>query len=130
VTRRDTTPKYHKQMTPQCARAFVELNGKRTYLGKWGSPQSKALYHTRLREWEAAGRRFPVDPSDLTIIELCEAFRTHAESYYRKPDGTPTGTKWNYAAAIHFLRELYEETPVSAFSPQCLKAVRHTMIRK
>jgi len=86
------TPKYRKQKSTGGDRAFVELNGSRLYLGQWNTPESRAKYHRLLKEWESAGRQLISVQGDLTVIKLCEAFLRHAETYYRKPDGTPTGT--------------------------------------
>ena len=33
--------------------AFTEIEGKRTYLGKWESPESKVRYEDIVREWLA-----------------------------------------------------------------------------
>jgi hypothetical protein len=53
----------------------------------------------------------------------------HAQTFYRKPDGTPTGPAWNRRAAMGFLDRLYGTMDVALFTPQGLKAVRQVMIR-
>ena len=54
----------------------------------------------------------------LTINELILAFWTrHAETHYRRADGTPTGELDNYRDSLRPLRRLYGRTPASDFSP-------------
>lgn len=41
-------------------------------------------------EREANGRRLPVEPDDITVVEVAARYLKHARTYYRKPDGRPT----------------------------------------
>jgi hypothetical protein len=63
-------------------------------------------------------------------VQLLNAFRLHAEVYYRKPDGTPTSELNTIAQAMRVLREKYGRTAVADFDVLCLKAVRDAMIAK
>ena len=122
-------PKYRRQKRPQsCDVAFVELNGKRHYLGDYNTPESKQRYHRLLAEWSANGGRLVVDAGDITIVELCAAFWAHAQQYYRKPDGEPTSTLSNFAMALRHLKDLYGRQRAADFGPLELKAVRQQMI--
>ena len=119
------TYKLHKAT----GQAYAIFNGKRRYFGRRELPESKARYDQAVAEWLANGRRVRVAAPDLSVAELCAAFMRHAVTYYRKPDGTPTGTPWNYKAATGFLDRLYGTTDTAAFTPQALKAVREAMVR-
>ena len=72
-------PSYRRQSGTHGDRAFVELpdpgGTRRIYLGKYGTPESKAAYHQAVGEWQANGRRLRVEPTDLTelITHLMEA---------------------------------------------------------
>ena len=122
-------PKYRRQKRPQsCDVAFVELNGKRHYLGDYNTPESKQRYHRLLAEWSANGGRIVVDPSDITIVELAAQFWAHAQQYYRKPNGEPTSALHNFAAVLRHLKELYGRQRAADFGPLELKAVRERMI--
>lgn len=77
-------------------RAFVELNGRRIYLGKYGTEESKRKFFRVLAEWTANGRQLTVGQTELTIVELIARFWRHAEQYYRRSDGSPTGTAENF----------------------------------
>ena len=74
--------------------AVVRLNGKDFYLGKHQTPESLAKYDRLVGEWLGAGRLLPAAEASadgssfgITIAELIAAYWTHAEAYYRKPDG-------------------------------------------
>ena len=108
--------------------AYVNLNGRRHYLGRYGTPEAEQRHQRIIREWEANGRQPLVDPTDLTVVELLARFWTFAEGYYRKLDGTPTTTLYNYQAALRPVKELCGTLRVEEFRPRHLKAVRQTMI--
>ncbi|MCH7599998.1 MAG: hypothetical protein IH973_09590 [Myxococcales bacterium] len=105
------------------------LDGEhRTYLGRYGSPESKVEYHRLLAEWSAGSRRAPVKPAELMMVELMDRFWKHAESYYRRADGTQTDELGNFKLAFRPLKELYARTAVDDFGPLKLKAVRQQMV--
>ena len=102
-----SVPKYRRQRRRgRDDLAFVELDGRRHYLGPYDSPESKEAYRKHVREWTAAGCAPPVCEHDITVVQLISRFWQHAESYYRKPDGTPTSTLQDYRAALKPLRRL------------------------
>ena len=127
MTKKTDVPPY--KLRKSTGQAYAVFDGKRKYFGRYELPESRAKYDQFVAEWLAAGRRVRVTASDLSIAELCAAFKRHAEMFYRKPDGTPTGTAWNCRAATGFLDRLYGTMDVAAFTPQALKAVRQAMIR-
>ncbi len=82
------TPSYrHHKPTNQ---GFVEVEGHRTYLGRYDSPETREKYHRLVAEWLANGRRLPVNPIEITVMELCSAYWQHVQSYCVRPDGSPT----------------------------------------
>ena len=68
-------------------RGYVNLNGRRTYLGKFDLPEMRAKYDQFIAEWLANGRQRRADPATLTVNELAARFWRHAESYYRHSHG-------------------------------------------
>ena len=94
------TPKYRRHRSSGRDRAFVELDGQRTYLGTYGTAESVHRYDQLVAEWLVSGRRRAVEPSDLTVVELCARFLKHAKRHYRRADGTPTSTIHNYGAVV------------------------------
>ena len=76
-------PKYRRQRKHKGDDlAFVELNGQRHYLSKYRSPQSRREYHRLVAEWEANGRQLPVDPDNITVVELCARYWQFDQGYY------------------------------------------------
>jgi integrase len=117
--------------------AVVTLSGHDHYLGAWPAllrkppPDVRAAYDRLIAEWIASGRRPLVkeaEPARRSVNELILAFWKHAETYYRREDGTATQELADYRLSLRPLRELYGTIPVDEFSPLKLKAVRQKMI--
>ncbi|HEX2953090.1 MAG TPA: site-specific integrase [Bacillota bacterium] len=123
-------PKYRRQRTRYGELAFVELNGKRHYLGPYDSPESKASYQRLLVEWTVGNRQPVASTNEITVVELIARYWRHVESYYRKPNGAPTSEVKNIQLTLRPLKELYGPTPAAKFGPLSLKAVREKMIEK
>ncbi len=110
-------------------RAVVRLDGQDCYVGPWGSKAAVAEYDRLIVEWLAGGRQIAsAQAGEMTVTELIATFWTHAESYYRNPDGTVTGEIHCFRDALKPLRRLYGHTLVTDFGPLALKAVRQAMI--
>lgn len=123
-------PKYRRQKRPYSDSAFVEIDGKRVYLGVYGTRESVLRYKQVLAEHEAGLLHTEKKPSQapLSINELTELFLAHAKEYYRKPDGTPTSEISSLHQAFKPLKDLYGDLPAVDFGPLALKTVRHTMV--
>jgi integrase len=124
------TPKY--RLHKPTGRAVVTLDGKDFYLGRHGSPESRAEYDRLVAEYLAAGRRVaragPGEAAgDLTVSELVLSYLEFADGYYVK-DGAPTVEPGNIRLALRPVRRLYGHTPAKGFGPLALKAVRRAMI--
>jgi integrase len=104
------------------------LNGEDRYLGKHKSPESRAKYDRLVAEWMAAGRQLPTDPATITVAEVVAAFRRHAKTYYRRPDGSPSSEVKNFDHALRPLLRLYGRVEAENFGPRALAAVRVEMI--
>jgi len=127
MARRKRTPSYrHHKASGQ---AFVEFDGRRIYLGKHGSKKSREEYHRLIAEWLANDQQLPVPPEELTVAELLARYWKHAESYYRRADGTPTGELDCYRQALRPLRRLYGSTLAKDFGPRNLKTIRDQFVR-
>lgn len=109
---------------------YVLLNGQRIYLGKYGLSETRQKYLMTVKEWETNGRMLSVDPKEITLVELLGRFWVHAEQYYRKPDGTPTGETDNHRSAIKSIRQCYGHLKAAEFGPRALKTVRQMMIEQ
>ena len=112
---------------------MVRLNGRDYYLGPYNSPASWEKYGRLIQSWMATGevpaaREREGEPVGLTVAELILAFLKHAEAYYRRPDGTPTGEYTNVVIAVRPLKQLFGNVEARSFGPKSLKAVRDAMI--
>jgi integrase len=102
-------------------------------LGRNDSPESRAEFARLCTELAASSNAAVVARSSATgptVAELIAAFREHAEAYYRKPDGTPTGETAVDPQALRVVRGLYGHTPAREFGPVALKAVRAAMVER
>ncbi|MBX9654740.1 site-specific integrase [bacterium] len=114
-------------------RAFVSFDGKRVYLGKYGTEESKNAYRTALLEYQTTGKVSPQSASaasvGLTINEMLVPFVEHVHSYYRHPDGRQTGEVHNIKRAIRILKDKFGSIPAATFGPDELETCREEMIR-
>ncbi|MFG0331689.1 MAG: tyrosine-type recombinase/integrase [Phycisphaerales bacterium] len=124
-------PSYRRHRSKGLDRAFVELNGRRTYLGRYNTPESREKYRRLIAEWLANDGRQPIERSDdLRVVELFAAFMRHARKHYRRPDGTPTNEIENYHRVITLTKDLYGRLRAREFGPAELKAARAQMIAR
>jgi integrase len=125
----DKNPRY--RLHRPSGQAVVTLSGEDHYLGRYNSKPSRELYNRKLAEWYTAGRA-PLrsrDSHDLTIAELCNAYRKFAEGYYVK-NGEPTSTMDWVKSMIGFMRPLFARTPARDFGPLALQAMQRELAAK
>jgi integrase len=136
-TRRSTTP--NLCLHRATGQAFVRLNGKPRYLGKYGTPKAQRAYAQLLKQLAEQAERqeeeqeqdafIPPKADDLTICELLAAYWPHAENHYRK-HGQATRTLDNIRLALKPLNERHGDLPVRQFGPLLLKAHRERMLNQ
>lgn len=107
--------------------ARCRIAGRDHYLGDYGSPESKARYDKLVGKWLA--RQEP-GAADLLVEDLALQFLDYADTFYRHPDGTPTGEARNLRDALQPLVELYGSHSVASFGPRRLKLVRDEMVNR
>jgi integrase len=101
--------------------AFVRINGKRIYLGKYGSPEAKQNYARCVAEWATTNTAEPGQPNpaigSITVDSLSIAFLDHIQkngfTHYH-----------GCRSAVKILLQLYSGTTVDSFTPKCLAAVQ------
>jgi integrase len=142
MPRRLATPAY--RLHRPTGQAVVSFNRRDFYLGKFGTPESRAEYDRLVAEWLSNGRRLtpkatePADDSKparstkpapvFTIHELVAAYwKQHVTTYYVK-DGRPTSEQDNIRQALRFVIRLYGHIAAKDFGPIALKTVRQAMI--
>ena len=72
--------------------------------------------------------RNPCGGGPLTIRRAWARFKAHADAYYCRADGTPTGEAENLYYAMEPVLDLFGDTLGSKFGPKSLKRVRERMV--
>jgi integrase len=107
--------------------AVAYHNGKRIYLGLYGTPESKVAYTRLLAEIQAnpVAVTLPGSEKRVTIHELAAEFLEHVQG-----STNPTDYAHYQTAIFDFLDKLYGDNfPVDDFKPRCLKLVREEMVK-
>ncbi len=100
------------------------------WLGSYGSPESRELYHRVLAQWEAGGRRLPVNiddrPTDIAQVSVAEVLAAHWKWASRHFGTSELGCM---RVVIRLLRQMFGSTPAADFGPNRLRLVRDQMVR-
>jgi len=106
--------------------AVIYVNGKRVFLGLYGSPESHVAYARFLAEWQANPTFYLAkEERNITVRELAAAFLDHAKATQDK-----AGYGHYRTIVVDFLLKLYgDDTPADSFKPSFLKLVREDMIQ-
>lgn len=96
--------------------AYVEINGERTELGPWGSPEAARAFRNVISAWERAQMAQPATHAATTgaptVAELVSAFLKHAKVHYRRSDGSLTDEPRAFARSLlPVLRAHGKESP-------------------
>jgi integrase len=124
------TPKY--RLHRGSGQALVQIDGKRIYLGKYGSEQSQERYQRIVAEWlssksRSCRPRLDLNNSPITVSELLLSFWKYAKERYIKA-GKPTSEQRSFRTALRPVRELYGKELVTDFGPLALIACRQKLI--
>ncbi|HKQ48604.1 MAG TPA: site-specific integrase [Phycisphaerae bacterium] len=119
-------PKFRIHKATQ--QAYVELSGKRFYLGFHEAPEAKRKYHAMVAEWMANGRQLRVAQDQITVKELIARYWLHAERYYRNSEGQLSRELDNIRDALRQVKELYGMARAVEFGPRALRTIRQKMI--
>lgn len=98
-------------------------------LSPWGSEQADKELSRIIAERKVSANTAQVAAAgDITVNELLEAYKLHAERHYRTPTGESTSEFGHVKCVIGHARELYGLTLAVDFGPLALKAVRQRFI--
>ncbi len=123
-------PKYrHHKGSGQ---AFVQISGRRHYLGKYDTEESQERYRRVIAELVTTPcvvqtAASPSIGECVTVVELAAAFWQFAAGYYVK-DGKPTDHLSSVRVALRLLRQLYGRVPADQFGPLSFRAVQQTLV--
>ena len=115
------TPKLRRQKCKNRPdRAFVEIDGKRHFLGRWDAPETQEAY-ARLILQLSTGQPVKRNHDSTTVLELCADFLEHMQR-----EGS---TELEYLkTAVRRLTGMYGHAAVDDFTPSCLRAVRDNAV--
>jgi integrase len=123
-------PKY--SLHKPSGQAKVRFNGKDTYLGRYGSPESKEAYAqfvASLPKPSEQGRLADPSPGVALLVGECvERYQEHAQRYYVHPDGSQTGEALTIRVLLRPVLQKFAELPAREFGPKKLKQVREYLI--
>lgn len=106
-------------------RAFVEHRGRRTYLGRFGTPDAERKYRRIIASIvaERSGEPAPHEPGEpLSVAMLVDAYLHFAETYYRHQPGQTTEFVGVRAAMAPLL--LFGDDDVLDFGPNRLRQIQ------
>ncbi len=100
------------------------------WLGSYGTPESRELYHRVLAQWESGGRRLPVNiddrPADIAQVSVAEVLAAYWKWASRHFGTSELGC---LRVVIRLLRQMFGSTPAADFGPNRLRLVRDQMVR-
>jgi integrase len=115
--------------------AYTLVAGRRVYLGRYGSPESKSKHARIVREAATGapvvGDAPRVDPSAVTVAQVLAAFWSHAKATYggepAREGRRPTGELGNYYDPVRIVQKLFGDTLAVDFGPRALMLVQAEM---
>lgn len=116
--------------------ARVTIEGKDYYLGRYGSPESRAKYKRLIAQYCKAGaalpevRAAPRPRAAYSVAELCGEYLAWAKREYRTRSGEETGSVENVRQALRALFELFADTDAAEFGPRSLMLLRDELVRR
>ena len=130
------TPSYRRRKGRN--QALVTLTDSTTrkrrdyWLGEYGTPESRELYHRVIAEWEARGRRLPRPPDEPTPLRQSETlelsvllrdFKRFSEQH------DEYGEYRSFVVLMRLMKKFFGRTPAAEFGPKKLRMLRDEMIR-
>ncbi|QDT54767.1 site-specific tyrosine recombinase XerD [Caulifigura coniformis] len=119
---RKTIPAYCRHSTS--GQAYVKIDGRRKYLGVYGTPESHQRYAAEISRWQESA---DAPPSTLTIGQLALLYVERCKTHYRK-DGVPTTEFSAVQRVLKRVNRMYRAVLAVDFSGAMLIAVRQTLI--
>lgn len=117
---------------------MVRLCGQDHYLGRWPEGMKdppvavRCEYDRLVSAWIGNGRQVLRPAGDggdgPSVNEVALAYLRHAETYYRKPDGSPTSELANVKLALRRMKEAIGRKAVSEVDGLDLETIRRRMI--
>ena len=109
--------------------AVVTLSGRDRYLGRHGSPESKAEYERLIAEWLQNGRRPPDGPKPRpAVADVIASYWRHLKARFTSPDAATQKRLEKARLAMRPLARLYGHTEAAEFGPRALQVVQRELV--
>lgn len=130
------TPAYRQR--PGRNQALVTLTDSLTkrrkdfWLGEYGTPESRELYHRVIADWEAGGRRWPKPPVEpdhcdedgcLKLNQLLRDYHRFGRQYH------DYGEFRSFIAVMRLMKQYFGRTDAAKFGPKKLRILREQMVK-
>ena len=108
--------------------AYITVNGKQIYLGKWGSPEAQAAYDRVLLNWvKTNGEKKKNDPhKGYTVTEIAVAF---VADYRERPVKSDSDLQ-TFTRIVDRLGSLFPGHPADNFGIRDLETLRDSFREK
>jgi integrase len=100
--------------------AFVRINGKRIYLGKFGSSEANQNYARCIAEWATADDHPNISVGGISLDSLAIAFLDYIKKY-------DTSHHSSHCSAVRVLLEIYTGIQAETFTPKRLAVVQQRL---
>lgn len=108
---------------------FIQIQGRRYYLGPYGDPQTVTKFHRLMAELAARGGKLQPKKTS-TIGDLIDAYLDHANRHYVDAAGNRTTQLHLIASSLGAFRELYGQERIAKLEPICIRAVQQRLIER
>ena len=122
--KRKQLPKYCRHKSTN--RAFVRIDGKMYYLGKYGSEASRREYDRIIGEFIANGRQALYRSEEVLVENLVNQFL----NYITKERNYSLDKTKQIPNILQSLTSLYGNLPASQFTPTALKTIRRKYLER
>jgi integrase len=120
-------PAYRLHKPSGCA--LVQIKGRRIYLGRYGTADSKARYSQLIAGLAVDTEKIIMAPRPaqdhvgLTVAELCAAYLEWAQRYFQDVPSSMDRVR----AVLKLLKDRFARMPVKTFGPLALKSVQEAL---
>lgn len=110
-------------------RGYVNLNGRKIDLGRYGTTECKTAYLELAQKWAKAEAAVAfVAPDNPTVTDLYREFHDYAVARYRRDDGTSTTEVKSFKQSMRPFIRRYGNMKVDLVGQAEIKAVRAEMV--